>query len=132
MTTVELEELGRRKRAQVVKLIEVADVTRQIAEAVEHRDEVSAQMLLSEREKPVRELREIEDGVRNYVKALPQEDAMRAEELLKGADAATEEESILADQAAQFRRIYDSVRALDEQVSVRLGGNKSFYKMYRT
>ena len=132
MTTVELEELSRRKRAQVVKLIEVADVTRQIAEAVEHRDEVSAQMLLSERERPVRELREIEDGVRNYVKALPQEDAIRAEELLKGAEAAAEEESVLADQAAQFRRIYDSVRALDEQVSVRLGGNKSFYKMYRT
>ena len=132
MTKVELEELGRRKKSQMIKLIEVADITRQIAEAVEHRDELSIQMLLGEREQPVRALQEMEEGVRAYVRSLPETDAIRADELLRGGEGATEEENALAEQVAQFQRVYDSVRALDEQVSVRLGGKKSFYTKYRS
>ncbi|MBE6909714.1 MAG: hypothetical protein E7474_09135 [Ruminococcaceae bacterium] len=131
MEKIELEELYRRKKAQTVKLIEVADVTRQIAECVEHGDAVAAQMLLSEREQPVQELRELEEGVRGYIEELPEEDAIRANALLHGEEAETEDEKRLADQTAQFRRLLDSVVAMDRQLSIRLGGSRSFYKKFR-
>ena len=131
MGKLELEELCRRKKDQTIKLIEAADVTRRIAEAVERGDSVAAQMMLSEREQPVRELRELEDGVHEYVTSLPEQEAIRLNELLRGGEPETEDERALAEQVAQFRRILDSVVTLDRQLSIRLGGNQSFYKKFR-
>ena len=131
MGKLELEELCRRKKTQTIKLIEVADVTRQIAELVDRGDSVAAEMLLGERERPVRELAELEEGVRAYVLDRPEQEAIRLNELLGGGEAETEDEKALAEQVAQFRRILDSVLALDKELSVRLGGSKSFYKKFR-
>ena len=131
MGTNTLEELTGRKKQQTIKLIEVADVTRRIAEAVERRDAVSAEMILAEREEPVRALREQEEGIRAYLLELPEEEAARMHTLLRGGEPETEEEKLLAEQTAQFRRLLDSVMAMDEQLSVRLGGNQSFYKKFR-
>lgn len=127
----QLEELYKRKKDETIKLIEVADVTRQIAEAVERRDEVATQMLLSEREKPVRELHELEEGIQAYLLETSETEAIRLNELLRGAEAETEEEKPLVEQTAQFRRLLESVMAMDKQLSIRLGGNKSFYKKFR-
>lgn len=127
----ELNELYGRKKAQIIKLIEVADVTRQVAEAVDRGDSVSAQLLLGEREAPVRELSELDEGIREYLQGCPERDAIRLNELLHGAEPESEEEKPFAEQVAQFRRLLASVRAMDEQVSVRLGGKQSFYKKYR-
>ncbi len=131
MDKQKLDELCEKKKRQIVKLIEVADVTRQIAEAVERGDGVSAELLLGEREQPVRELSELEESVRASLPRLPEADAIRVNELLRGGEAETEEEKPLVDQVAQFRRILASVVALDQQVSLRLGGNQSFYKKFR-
>lgn len=131
MGKLELEELRKRKKDETVKLIEVADLTKQVAEAVERGDSVAAQMMLGEREQPVRELSEMEEGVRAFVMDSPEAEAIRMQELLRGAEPETEDEKPVAEQIAQFRRILASVRALDEQLSVRLGGDKSFYKKYR-
>lgn len=128
---VELEELRKRKRDEVVKLLEVADVTRQTAESVERGDSVSAQMLLGEREQPVRELSELEAGIWDYVHSLPEAEAIRMNELLRGGEPETEDEKPLAEQVAQFRRILASVQALDEQLSRRVCGDRSFYKTFR-
>lgn len=131
MGKLELEELCRRKKTQTIKLIEVADVTRQIAELVDRGDSVAAEMLLGERERPVRELAELEEGVRAYVLDRPEQEAIRMGELLGGGEAETEDEKALAEQVAQFRRILDSVLALDKELSIRLGGKQSFYKKFR-
>ena len=131
MGKLELEELCRRKKDQTIKLIEVADVTRRIAEAVDHGDPVAAQMLLGEREQPVRELGELEEGIRAYVLERPEQEAIRLGELLGRGEAEAEDEKALADQVAQFRRILDSVLTLDKELSLRLGGNQSFYKKFR-
>lgn len=131
MGKLELEELRKRKKDETVKLIEVADVTRQVAEAVERNDAVAAQMLLNEREQPVRELSEMEEGVHAYVLEQPEAEAIRLNELLRGGEAETEEEKPLVEQVAQFRRLLGSVKSMDEQLSVRLGGNQSFYKKFR-
>ena len=131
MGRFELEELRKRKKDQTIKLIEVADVTRRIAESVEHGDPVAAEMLLGEREQPVRELGELEEGIRAYVLERPEQEAIRLGELLGGGEAEAEDEKALADQVAQFRRILDSVLTLDKELSLRLGGNQSFYKKFR-
>lgn len=131
MGKLELEELRKRKKDEVVKLIEVADLTKQVAEAVERSDAVAAQMMLSERERPVRELAEMEEGIQSYLLDVPETEAIRLNELLRGAEAETEEEQPFAEQVAQFRRILGSVRALDEQLSTRLGGNRSFYQKFK-
>ena len=131
MGTFELEELRKRKKDQTIKLIEVADVTRRIAESVDHGDSVAVQMLLGEREQPVRELGELEEGIRAYVLGCPEQEAIRLSELLSGGKPESEDEKALAEQVAQFRRVLDSVLALDKQLSIRLGGNQSFYKKFR-
>ena len=131
MGKLELDELCKRKKDQTIKLIEVADVTRQIAELVDRGDSVAAEMLLGERERPVRELAELEEGVRAYVLDRPEQEAIRMGELLGGGEAETEGEKALAEQVAQFRRILDSVLALDKELSIRLGGKQSFYKKFR-
>lgn len=131
MGKLELEELCKRKKDQTIKLIEVADVTRRIAESVDRGDPVATQMLLSEREQPVQELGELEEGIRAYVLGCPEREAIRLGELLSGGEPETEEEKALAEQTAQFRRILDSVLTLDRELSVRLGGSKSFYKKFR-
>lgn len=131
MGMLELEELRKRKKDEVVKLIEVADVTRQVAEAVERNDAVSAQMLLNEREQPVRALKEMEEELRAYIVEQPEAEAIRLNELMRGAEAETDEEKPLVEQVAQFRRLLASVQAMDEQLSVRMGGNQSYYKKFR-
>lgn len=131
MGKLELEELRKRKKDQTVRLIEAADVTRRIAEAVERGDSVAAQMMLGEREQPVRQLKELEEGIRAYVLELPEQDAIRLNELLGGGEPESEDEKALAEQVAQFRRILDSVIALDKQLSLRMGGSQSFYKKFR-
>lgn len=131
MATIALEELCKRKKAQTVKLIETADATQRIAEAVERRDELSVQLLLDERERPIRQLYEMEESIQAYLLTLPEAEAIRMNELLHGAAAETEEEKPLAGQSAQYRRMLESVTTLDRQVSLRLGGGQSFYKKFR-
>lgn len=131
MGMLELEELRKRKKDEVVKLIEVADVTRQVAEAVERNDAVAAQMLLNEREQPVRALKEMEEELRAYIVEQPEAEAIRLNELMRGAEAETDEEKPLVEQVAQFRRLLASVQAMDEQLSVRMGGSQSYYKKFR-
>ena len=88
-------------------------------------------MLLAEREQPVQALGALEEGIRAYVLDRPEHEAIRLGELLGGGEAEAEDEKALAEQVAQFRRILDSVLALDRQLSIRLGGNQSFYKKFR-
>ena len=126
-----LEELWQKKKAQTIRLIEVSDITRQILTAAERRDQVSVTMLLSMREEPVRRLSGIDAFCREYLQRLPQEDAIRAAELLNGAPAANADEAALCEQVGQYRRLLQSVLEMDRRLSIRLGGERSFYKMFR-
>ena len=126
-----LEELWRRKRAQTIRLMEVSDLTRQILVAAEHRDQVSVSMLLSMREEPVKRVGEIDAECRAYLRTLPQEDAIRAAELLNGGAPATPDEIRLYEQLGQYRRLLESVVEMDRRLSLRMGGQHSFYKKFR-
>ena len=127
-----LEELWRQKKAQAVRLMEVADLTRQILQAAERRDEVSVTMLLSMREEPITRLQETDAALREYLRTLSREDAIRAAELLNGAPSESPEEARLCEQVGQCRRLLESAVETDSRLSVRMGGQRSFYKMFRT
>ena len=126
-----LAELSKRKREQLALLDEVSDLTRQLAEAIDRRDQVSVQMVLAMRDGPIRAMREIEDGIEAYLPALGAEDARRCYALLRGAVAETACEEPFAALIARFRSRLGSVAELDEKLSLRMGGNKSFYHYYK-
>ena len=129
--TAALAELSRRKREQLGLLDEASDLTKQLAEAIDRKDQVSVQMVLEMRDGPIRAMREIEDGVEAFLPTLPEEDARRCHALMHGAAAESPEEEPLAALVASFRSRLESVLGLDEKLSVRLGGNKSFYHFYQ-
>lgn len=131
MEQSDIKEFLERKKKQTVKLIEASELTKELAQAVNRGDKVSIQMILNMRHDPLRELQEMEQHIQDRLLELPQPDAVRMNELLKGAEPVSEQEKPLADQVGQYRRLLEAVAALDEQLSVRLGGKRSFYKKFR-
>ena len=125
-----LKTLCARKRAQMLRLHEVYELTRQIAEAADRRDELSIEMLLGEREIPLRAAYETEAQIREELENLPEAEAARLDALLRGEDAGTEEEAELADQVTQYRRLVGAIIETDKRLSLRLGGKGSFYEKF--
>ena len=111
--------------------MEVSELTRQILVAAERRDQVSVSMLLSMREDPVKRVGALDAECREYLQTLPQEDAIRAAELLNGAPPVNPDEIQLYEQLGQYRRLLESVVEMDRRLSVRMGGERSFYKKFR-
>ncbi|ANU55192.1 hypothetical protein I5Q82_03805 [Acutalibacter muris] len=126
-----LEELLLKERLLYVKLSEFEDLTRQLGEALDRRDEISVQMLLNMRGEPANQLQEADGQLRRRLLELPEEDAIRARELLEGGEQQGPEEAALCAQVKQNQRLLRRCREMDKHISVRMGGNKSFYKKYR-
>lgn len=131
MDPVILEEFRGRKKRQTMKLVEVSELTKELIQTVGRRDPVSVRMLVRMRNDPLRELQEMEESTRKRLGDLPPEDASRMADILRGAEAASEEEKPLCEQVGQYRRLLNAVLDLDEHLSVRLGGKHSFYKKFR-
>lgn len=119
------------KKKQFLKFNEVLSVTEQMVESMERNDKFSVSMLLSMREDPVRQAQEIQDQIGEYLLQMPEPDAIRANELLTGAENGQGMESALCNQVAQNRRLLDRIIRLDKFISQRLGGNRSFYATFR-
>ena len=126
-----LDELLLKERLLYVKLAEFEDLTRQLAEALDRRDEISVQMLLNMRAEPANQLQEADRQLRSRLLELPEEDAIRAREILEGGEQHGSEEAALCGQVKQNQRLLQRCREMDKQVSIRMGGNKSFYRKYR-
>ncbi len=125
-----LKTLCAQKRVQLLRLREVSELTRQIAEAADRRDELAMDMLLGEREAPLRTAYEIETQIREGLEKLPAAEAIRFNALLRGAEAETEREAELANQVAQYRRLVSAIVEADKRLSLRLGGKSSFYEKF--
>ena len=125
-----LDELCARRREQIAKLIEIQEITQRIAEAASRRDELSLQLMLGEREQPILRLRELEEGIESYLLTRPEAEAIRLHGLLRGAEAASDDEKPLAELTEKYRHMLEAVVALDRRVSEQLGGKLSFYKKF--
>lgn len=126
-----LKELFLKTRHLYVKLAEFEDLTKQLAQALNRRDEVSVQMLLNMRAEPAHQLQEIDQGLRRRLLELPEDQAIRAKEILEGGKEASPEEATLCAQVAQNRRLLERCQEMDKRISLSMDGKRSFYNKFR-
>lgn len=119
------------KKKQFLKFNEILSLTEQMAESIDRNDRFSVNMLLGMREDPIRQAQEIQEQIGEYLYRMPEQEAIRANELLTGAENGQGMENALSGQAAQNRRLLDRIINLDKFISQRLGGNRSFYATFR-
>lgn len=126
-----LQELVLKTRHLYIKLTEFESLTTQLAQAVDRRDEVSVQMLLNMRGEPAHQLQEIHQQLKQRLLELPEEDAIRAKELLDGAPQQDPQEAMLCGQVAQNQRLLARCLEIDKRISLSMDGKRSFYRKYR-
>ena len=123
MTALALE----RKRYSA--LTEVMELTEELSQALQRQDQVSVQMFLRMRQEPVNQLREYQALERKQQAELSEEDAQELKGLLSGDGVGqTSQAQSLARLAGQNRNLLERVLRADRQISVKLGGKKSFYQ----
>lgn len=121
-------ELTVQEKKKYNYLVEIQDLTRQLAESLDRSDQVSARMLVAMRQDPVRQLAEVDAGERDRRAALPEEDGGRVEALLRGGEPLDGGERAFSNQAGQTRRLLERVVELDRRTSLRMAGDQSYYK----
>lgn len=131
MLKEELETLRLKKRKEYLKLLEVARLTEDLAEAADRRDEVSVRMLLSMRQELLLELQELDGAVRESLLERPEEEAIRLGALLNGGSPADADEEEFCNQLDKNKQLLDKITAMDKRISTRLGGKRSFYNSLR-
>ena len=134
METDIFEALRLKKRKQYMKLIEVSDITNELAQAAERRDEVAVRMLLNMRQGLLIELSEIEAGVWEDVNSRPEEEAILLGAVLSAKEAAEGASGGLAELASQVlknNQLLDKICTVDKRVSLKIGGGRSFYNSFR-
>ena len=97
-------------------LSEALDLTRQLADAVDRDDRVAIQLLVSMRQEPTDKLAGAQQALEQQKKSLPPEDGRRLDGLLRGAEAASEEEAPLAGQLVDMDRVVNRKLAREKTV----------------
>ena len=111
--------------------IEAEDLTNQLAEAVDRRDEVSINIATGMRSEPISRLVEADRALREHLANLGDDaDGVRIRAILNGDSAAAqgETEKLLADQSAQNIRNYNRLMEKDKIVNQKITRDKSIYQ----
>lgn len=127
MTKNDWLELTVLERKKYNCLLEVEDVTRQLAQALDRNDQVAAQMLVALRQDPLLQLEEVDRGEKQRKASLPAEDQDRLQVLLRDQQARYDGESAFLEQAGKTRKLLERVVELDRRISLRVAGDHSFY-----
>ena len=128
MTGAQLLDAQVQEKRRYALLSELFDLTRQLAEAVDRSDEVTIQMLLSMREEPLAQMRQVEENLIRQRAALAEEDGRRLEELHSGAPARRQEENALSEQVGANRRLLGQLVELDKRINKKVTREKSVYQ----
>ena len=128
MTGAQLLDAQVQEKRRYALLNELFDLTKQLAEAVDRSDEVTIQMLLSMREGPLAQMRQVEENLTRQRSSLSEEDGRRLEELLSGAQAQRQEENALSGQVGTNRRLLGQLVELDKRVNKKVTREKSVYQ----
>lgn len=127
MTKDDWLELTVLERKKYNYLVELQDLTGQMAESLDRSDQVSVRMLVAMRQDPLRMLAEVDNSGKLRLAALPGEDRRRVEALLKEGRPGNDGERVFLEQAQKTRRLLEQVVAMDRRVSVKMAGENSFY-----
>lgn len=109
---------------------EVTELSKQLADAVDRRDEVSIKMIIAMRSEPIEKLTIADRALRELLVALDDgEEVARIRAILNGESeyAVGEQEKILAEQAALNIRTHRRMMELDEVVNRKIAREKSIY-----
>ena len=128
MTRNDWMELAVLERKKYNCLLEVEDVTRQLAQALDRNDQVAARILISMRQDPLLQLEEVDRGEKHRKEILSEEDQERIRVLLRDGEARFDGEDAFLEQAGKTRHLLERVVELDQRVSVRMAGDQSFYR----
>ena len=128
MTASQLLDAQVQEKRRYALLSELFDLTKQLAEAVDRNDEVTIQMLLSMREGPLAQMRQVEENLTRQRSSLSEEDGRRLAELLSGAQAQRQEENALSGQVGTNRRLLGQLVELDKRVNKKVTREKSVYQ----
>ena len=109
---------------------EIMDITMQLADAIDRRDEVSVGLIIAMRSEPIEKLMIADHALRNHLNGLDEEDAQRIRAILNGEEdrAIDPIEKILAGQAAMNIRTHRKLMELDEILNKKIGRDKSVYQ----
>ena len=109
---------------------EITDITVQMADALDRRDEVSVKMLIAMRGEPIERLTIADRALREHLAQLDEEDAQRIRAILNGdeTDADQPLEKILAGQAAMNIRAHSKLVELDKVLNRKIAQDKSIYQ----
>ena len=117
------------EKTMYLALSEVEELTAELTQAVERRDQVSVRMFLSLRQEQIDRLTAQKALLRRQCDQLPPQEASLLQALLTEKDPppcpGTEE---LLRQVQRNRTLLERVLRADRQVSRKLGGNASFYQ----
>lgn len=127
MTAQELNALLQLEKGIHQKLVEAIELTRDLAESVERQDQVSLQLFLSMRQRVLLEWQELHSNLDLMQMELSPMAAEQLQALHGGGQAQGPEEFPVADCIATNRRLLKQLAELDERVSRKLCGGKSFY-----
>ena len=127
MTKDDWLELTVLERKKYNYLVEVQDLTGQLAGSLDRSDQVSTRMLVAMRQDPIRMLAEVDNSGKLRIGTFPEEDRQRVAQLRKGAPPETDGERIYQEQAQKTSRLLEQVVALDRRVSSKMAGQQSFY-----
>ena len=105
---------------------EVADLSKQIAEALDRNDSVAVRVLLAMREEPILTAQLSREVLQQQINEV--EDGERLRELLNGAEAKTAEEAGLAAQVAMNARLLKQVQEMDRGLNQKITRDKSVYE----
>lgn len=109
---------------------EITDVTAQLAEAIDRRDEVSVGLIIAMRSDPIEKLTIADRALREQLMQLDEEDARRIRAILNGEEdrAIDPLEKILAGQAAMNIRAHGKLVELDKLLNRKIAQDKSIYQ----
>lgn len=110
-------------------LLEILDLSRQLAEAADRQDQVTVQLLLSMRQEAVNRLEAADQLLRALRDRLRAGDGARLSQLLNGQPATAPAEQALAGQVADNKRLLQKVVQLDRQISLKIAGDDSVYRV---
>lgn len=127
MTKNDWMDLTVLERKKYNYLSEVLDLSQQLSEVLDRNDSVSARMLVAMRQEPLLQLQELKGMVNVKREGLSPEDRERITDLAQGAAPRDEDETLYRNQVDSVNRLLGRVIELDEQLSRRLAGDKSFY-----
>lgn len=124
-----VEQIEKLKKTQYIRMIEVMDSTKQLGTAVERKDDITVNILLSERQEPLLRLVEIDETIVNIIESQPYDDAVELDRVIHGAEPTVPETKALAQQVAKNNRLLSEIRQLDKVISKSVDSKKSFYNL---